>query len=341
MKANKKVVVSTAAVLGVAALVAGGTIAYFTDNESATNTFNVGNVDVTLYESQLHRVNANVGSYFNSDIADASADDFHVCVPYMQSGTPTVNPYCTPNIAVSTNLSDVSAWQNGHVRAQNVAGVTGAGQRGVYSDAQIIADSESTADATATNPGGYADYVADEYDDLVPGKQVRKFVYVKNTGENPVYARVKVTIPANVASFITVKAPHTPQETCAPISSNNSACQTGAANENISGVDFSDHKYITRLADTTNANGDTVMTFVYTDALKENEMTYWSPITTVKINETVKESDFTASVLETLRLTGFGVTVDVDAIQSEGFADATAAFAAFDGQAGSENEHDV
>ncbi len=328
MKVNRKTVLSTAAVLGVAALVAGGTIAYFTDNDTATNTFTVGNVDVTLYESQLHRVNANVGSYFQSDIAAASADDFHVCVPYIQGGQSVVNPYCTPNIAVSTDLSDVSAWRNGHVRAQNVAGVTGAGQRGVYSDAQIIEDSESTAQATATNPGGYADYKADEYGNLVPGKQVRKFVYVKNTGTNPVYARVKVTIPASVAGLVTVKAPHTPQESCAPVTGNSGACISGAANQNIDGVDFSDHKYITQLADTTNANGDTVMTFVYTDALKANEMTYWSPITTVSINKDVMESELT-NIAE-LHTTGFGVIVDVDAIQSEGFADVTAAFNEFD-----------
>lgn len=347
MKVSKKVALSTAAVLGVSALAVGGTIAYFADNESVVNNFTVGNVDVTLYESQLHRVNANVGSYFNSNIAAASADDFHVCVPYMQGTTPTVNPYCTPNIAVSTNLDDVSAWQNGHVRTQNVAGIAGAGQRGVYSDTQIITDSvangdfagTTAVDATDSNPGNYKDYVADEYGNLVPGKQVRKFIYVKNTGENSAYVRVKITIPEEVAGIITVKDPHTPTEPCAPISGNNLVCQSGAANENINGVDFSNHPYLTRLADYTDANGDTVMTFVYTDALKKNELTYWSPITTVRINDSVKESDFTDSVLETLRSEGFGIKVDVDAIQSEGFASATAAFAAFDGNAAYENEH--
>lgn len=53
MKINKKAVVSTAAVLGVAAIVAGGTIAYFTDKDTATNTFTVGNVDITLNETDF------------------------------------------------------------------------------------------------------------------------------------------------------------------------------------------------------------------------------------------------------------------------------------------------
>ncbi|MBR0460542.1 hypothetical protein IJI91_00915 [Candidatus Saccharibacteria bacterium] len=309
MKVNKKVVLSTGIVVGAIALIAGGTIAYFTDSDTATNNFTVGDVEVKLYESQLHRVNANVGVYFNSDIAAASADDFHICVPYLKDNVEVVNPYCTPNIAVSSNLSDVSAWQNGHVRAQNVAGQQGSGQRGVYSDTQIIADSESTAEATATNPGGYADYVADEYANLVPGKQVRKFVYVKNTGENPVYARVKVTIPAEVANLVTVKAPHTPQETSTP-----------AGNNNINGVAMN-YAYVTE-TDSTDAAGNKIMTFVFTDALKKNEMTYWSPITTVKINETATEADFANLTAENQ----FGITVDVEAIQSEGFTSAADAF---------------
>ena len=53
MKANKKALVSTAALLGIAAIVAGGTIAYFTDKDTATNTFTVGNVDITLNEKDF------------------------------------------------------------------------------------------------------------------------------------------------------------------------------------------------------------------------------------------------------------------------------------------------
>ena len=316
MKINRKTVLSTAAVLGVAALVAGGTIAYFTDHETKDNEFTIGSVDITLYESQLHRVNANVGSYFNSDEASAQAGNYHLCVPYTYQGAPYVNPYCTPNIAVSADLSGVSAWQNGHVRAQNVAtSVTGGGQRGVFSDEQIRTDATGAAiAATATNPGNYAGYVAAEYQNLVPGQQVRKFVYVQNDGTSDAYVRVKVTIPAEVADSITVKAPHTPQETSTP---------TG--NTNIDGVEMG--AYLTK-TETTNDAGDTVLTFVYTSPLKPNEMTYWSPITTVKINDDADMSDFDADTLAN----GFGITVDVDAIQAGGFTSAAAAFEAYDTQ---------
>ena len=49
MQVNRKTILSTAAVLGVAGLVAGGTIAYFTDTKSETNNFTVGDVDVILF----------------------------------------------------------------------------------------------------------------------------------------------------------------------------------------------------------------------------------------------------------------------------------------------------
>lgn len=343
MKINRKTVLSTAAVLGVAALVAGGTIAYFTDHETKDNEFTIGSVDITLYESQLHRVNANVSSYFGgaSTIA-ALAGDYNLCTSYISQGVSTINPYCTPNIAVGTDLTGVSAWQNGHVRAQNVAtSVAGGGQVGVFTDAQIRADAIKVGDtstetpvaATATNPGNYAGYVAAEYQNLVPGQQVRKFVYIQNDGTSDAYVRVKVTIPAKVVDSITVKAPHTPQETCAEDKNHN--CLTGAANENKDGADFSNHKYVTQLmygegtnqvGYTTDANGNRIMTFIFTDALKSGEMTYWSPITTVRINDNADMSDFDADTLAN----GFGITVDADAIQAGGFADAAAAFAAYD-----------
>jgi predicted ribosomally synthesized peptide with SipW-like signal peptide len=322
MKVDKRVVLSSAVVLGVAALIAGSTIAYFTDKDSATNNFTIGNVNITLYESQLHRVNSNVKPQYSetSNASPVNPDNYNNCL--------NGNVYCTPNIPVSTDTSGLSAWLNGHVRLQNVPG--GGSQAGAFSDAQIIADADIDGNpraATATTPGNYAGYVASEYQNLVPGQQVRKFVYVKNEGDSSAYLRVKVTIPSAVANLVTVKAPHTPQEECA-LKSGTTECQTGAANENIDHVDFSNHKYLTQLADTTDNNGNKVMTFIYTDALKPGEMTYWSPITTVKINDNAKLTDFNTTTIEN----GFGITVDADAIQAGGFASATAAFEAYDAQ---------
>lgn len=47
---KKTILVAAIAVMLVAALVVGGTLAYFTDTKSATNTFTVGKVDITLNE---------------------------------------------------------------------------------------------------------------------------------------------------------------------------------------------------------------------------------------------------------------------------------------------------
>lgn len=49
---KKTILVAAIAVMLVAALVVGGTLAYFTDKDNATNTFTVGNVSINLIEQQ-------------------------------------------------------------------------------------------------------------------------------------------------------------------------------------------------------------------------------------------------------------------------------------------------
>ena len=72
---KKKIIALAVAAVMLAIAVIGGTYAYFTDNEEATNVFTVGNVDITLYESTLHRAGAYGGNGEASDdeiIADAA-----------------------------------------------------------------------------------------------------------------------------------------------------------------------------------------------------------------------------------------------------------------------------
>lgn len=343
MKANKKVVASTAAVLGVAALVAGGTIAYFTDTDSKTNNFTLGNVDIKLYESQLHRVNANMASSgrHGTLTSGALASDPHVCLPYDEEDKTThvvksvINPYCTPNITALNNATGVvSAWDHGHIRRgfTAVAGLSGAGQSGVFSDAQIITDSESTAEATATTSGGYADYVADEYSNLVPGKQVRKFAYVKNMDDvTPAYARIKVTIPQAVADNVTVKIPSTPfSTTTGDQALNIDGQEVNYAYFDMDAATQAYYDYVDTNKSTSGMTftGDVVLTFIVHDALDGGEMTYWSPINTVTVNSDADKADFD----DLTTANQFGITVDAEAIQAGGFANAAAAFAAYDAQ---------
>ena len=64
---KKSILVAAIAVMLVAALVVGGTLAYFTDTEAAKNTFTVGNVKIELLESSLHRENAGIANGATSD----------------------------------------------------------------------------------------------------------------------------------------------------------------------------------------------------------------------------------------------------------------------------------
>jgi hypothetical protein len=65
--------------------------------------------------------------------------------------------------------------------------------------------------------------------------------------------------------------------------------------------------------------------FTYTDAIKAGEMTFWNAWGNIAI-------DKNATSAQLANVESFDVIVEADAIQADGFADATAAFAAFDAQ---------
>ena len=64
---KRKIVLLASALCMVAILAIGGTLAYFTDTQTKTNTFTVGNVKIELLESKLHRENAGVANGATSD----------------------------------------------------------------------------------------------------------------------------------------------------------------------------------------------------------------------------------------------------------------------------------
>ena len=69
---NKKKILSLTLILCVAAImVVGGTLAYFTDTDNATNTFTMGNVDIDLWESDVEK--DDTGDY--QPIDDTKIDD--------------------------------------------------------------------------------------------------------------------------------------------------------------------------------------------------------------------------------------------------------------------------
>lgn len=153
---------------------------------------------------------------------------------------------------------------------------------------------------------------------LMPGLHINKMPYVKNTGNNDAYVRIRVMIPSTLdVNFL-----------------NSSVFCTSAMSE---GEFTRDPAYT---AGEVTVNGKVVDTyavyeFTRVEALEPGEMTYWNVWNTIALDPEVTNQD-----LETVIGNGiasdltFGVKVEVDAIQADSFADADAAWAAFDAQTG-------
>lgn len=64
---KKSVLLAALSVMMVAAIATATTLAYFTDTKTATNTFTVGDVAITLTENDAWTLNATTGKYENAD----------------------------------------------------------------------------------------------------------------------------------------------------------------------------------------------------------------------------------------------------------------------------------
>jgi len=240
----------------VAIAIVGASLAYFTDTDSAKNTFTVGNVKIDLLESSLHRENAGVANGATSD---------------------------------SELWSDVAKEGSGN-ESKYKAGDT------FYTDAQIEAN-------------------AAEYDctgiKLNPGQSYHKMPYVKNTGANDAYIRIRVMIPADLDTTILNSSMYT--------SSAMSQNEFTMAYDNSGTVDRDGIKY-------------NVYTFTRIDTLASGELTYWNVWGTIHMDADVTNEEIAELFGEGKAYADgtFPVLVEADAIQADGFADAAAAWAAFD-----------
>lgn len=251
---KKTILVAAIAVMLVAALVVGGTLAYFTDKDNATNTFTVGNVDIELLESSLHRENA---GYVGTPGEKLNPDNAELRSEVLKLGSNNTSPY--------------------------KAGDT------FYTDEQIKANAR--------------EYKCDNVM-LNPGESYHKMPYVVNTGKNDAYIRIRVMIPADLDTAIL----------------NSSMYTTTALN----------NKEFTMAYDSTGTvERDGVMYNVYTftriDPLAAGEMTYWNVWGTIHMDTTATNEQ----IAQLLPNGTFNVLVEADAIQADGFANATDAFAAF------------
>lgn len=146
---------------------------------------------------------------------------------------------------------------------------------------------------------------------LLPGESYHKMPYVKNTGSEDAYIRIRVMIPADLDTAILNSSMYT------STAMNNK--EFTMAYDNSGAVERNGVKY-------------NVYTFTRIDPLAAGEMTYWNVWGTIHM-----DSDTTGEELAEFFGEGkayangvFPVLVEADGIQADGFADATAAWAAFD-----------
>ena len=168
-----------------------------------------------------------------------------------------------------------------------------------YTDAQIEANA--------------AEYKCEKVQ-LIPGRSYHKMPYVKNVGANDAYIRIRVMIPTNLDTAVLNSSMYT------STAMNNK--EFTMAYDNSGAVERGGVKY-------------NVYTFTRIDPLAAGKMTYWNVWGTIHM-----DSDTTGEELAKFFGEGkayangvFPVLVEADGIQADGFADAAAAWKAFDKQA--------
>ena len=271
---KKKLIAISLVVAMLAVAIVGGSLAYFTDTKSATNTFTVGNVKIELLESQYHRVNAGKGNA-TGETEPRSGGYLWAANVDMQGTTEN-----TPNYVTSGEDWD-----------------------GLYfSDAQIEADAKTYKDG----------YFAEHSQNMVPGANVRKNPYVKNTGASDAYIRIRTLIPVSLfdvidsgPSYWTTTAMNEGQVTSNAVNTYLTSGPAAVKQVERDGIMYYEYD------------------FTFVKAVKPGELTFWNVWGNIAINK-----DATAEDLANVE--SFDVIFEADAIQADGFADAAAAFAAFD-----------
>ena len=258
--------------------IVGASLAYFTDTDSATNTFTVGNVKIDLIESRYHRQGS------------GSSGDTSIPAPTQ----------------------------------------TASGMKYVSDGATIFTDEEIKADAA-----NYSAYIGERGKNMVPGKNIAKSPYVINTGSNDAYIRIRVMIPsdANRDYWQASSGGVIESQFCTTAITSGEFMHNDRRND-YPFIDATGRGYV----DENSVKYD-VYTFIRNEPLKPGEMTEWNVWNYIGIaDEATKESiqkaiDKGAILKSEDGTVTANVLVQADAIQAEGFADAKAAFAAFDAQA--------
>ena len=177
------------------------------------------------------------------------------------------------------------------------------------------------------------DYLAVKGQNMVPGRSVAKCPYVVNTGNNNAYIRIRVMVPT-AANGDCVKV-----EDGGVIT--NVWCGTAVkSGEFQRGTDGAAYPVID-IGGYTDENGlkYDVYTFTRNKPLEPGAMTEWNVWNNIGIAKDADNADIQKAIDARAIIKGpngtgmtLKVLVQADAIQAEGFADAAAAWAAFDAQ---------
>ena len=195
----------------------------------------------------------------------------------------------------------------------------------------MFTDDEIKADAKTYE----TDYLAVKGQNMVPGRGVAKCPYVINTGANDAYIRVRVMVPSAANNdFVAVKDGGV---------ITNQWCSTAFINGEFidgKGGGWNNAPAIDKASVTKDGVTYDVYTFTRTEPLKAGKMTEWNVWNYIGIHKDATSADIQkaidAGAIKVTETDGgaktmtLNVLVEADAIQAEGFADATAAFAAFD-----------
>ena len=191
--------------------------------------------------------------------------------------------------------SDSELWSNVNKEGTGNTSKYKAGDT-FYTDAQIEADA--------------AEYKCENVK-LLPGESYHKMPYVKNIGTEDAYIRIRVMIPADLDTAILNSSMYT------STAMNNK--EFTMAYDNSGAVERNGVKY-------------NVYTFTRIDPLAAGEMTYWNVWGTIHMDPDTTGEELAGFFGEGKAYANgvFPVLVEADGIQADGFADATAAWAAFD-----------
>ena len=206
---------------------------------------------------------------------------------------------------------------------------TASGMKYVKDGVKAFTDDEIKKDAETYK----TDYLDVKGQNMVPGRRVAKSPYVINTGANDAYIRIRVMIPSAANNdYVNVHDGGV---------ITNVWCSTSMLSGefvNTKSGGKANEPYINKGAVIRDGVTYDVYTFIRVEPLAAGAMTEWNVWNNIGINKDATSEDIQKAInAGAITATGDTVTLNVlveaDAIQAEGFADASAAWTAFDAQA--------